>query len=780
MPAETVKLNPYNFNTNVYSVDRLLIGGVENELGLLIPEFQRDYTWEKEEIKRLFSDLLLGFSQRMRQPSNHFFGATVWNKRTREDETDFLVPSYDIVDGQQRITTCLLLLYTFYYKITETQQQLLEDNSLDQNTLRWLKNEYKFIRERARKIIAGDMEYVENNPYPRIVHEEDRRGEDGFHDYKSPLSKILLRFSQYIDKSDVEIDYEQIESGLQEDQTNVFNRLKDNIFEFKDCLEKIDDEKEFEKLNIPFVTKEYLNRPNFIELFNRAPPDSEFKRCLNNNNKLFDKQIRLIQFFGFFFRATCFTVITCQDTNAAFSIFDSLNTTGVPLTAIETLKPFVITDYNKNNPNSFKRSQAYKNFKEIENSIRAKENNSDKQSKISKEIVIHSLLLGGSKNQFLNNNLTSQRIGLRELHTQCSETGDLDKDLSSTIIAKITRYRDNFCSLPNIRAISESSFLSPEEEDEVKLINAFLHNTGTRLYIPLLTRFYWNSNYRKLYHKACRVITAFYVLRRATTDTTERIDDIFRSCLTQDDEFRGFELNFKNPENLTDDRLNEFKIFLKTKLNSSKFEFNLTNDYKNKWVQKVQGMTHYTSGAKTLLRFMLLVAHDGAKTDTNNNGLIQIDDATPEIATKYLNFNTWDSRTYETLEHVAPQTQTPNSRYGGVYDDPNLKNTIGNFVLLPHWVNSSLQNANWSVKKLFLKVLLQDSHAARKELIQSSKDGIDRLPTKIENSAISQTFEKSNMLLGLDKVEEWNKDFIEKRSKRLCELVWDKMKDWLD
>ena len=36
------------------------------------------------------------------------------------------------------------------------------------------------------------------------------------------------------------------------------------------------------------------------------------------------------------------------------------------------------------------------------------------------------------------------------------------------------------------------------------------------------------------------------------------------------------------------------------------------------------------------------------------------------------------------------------------------------------------------------------------------------------------------MLSGLDQVDIWNKDFIEKRSKRLCELVWDKMKDWLD
>ena len=135
MPSSHVELNPYNFESAVYSIDRLICGGVANQLGLLIPEFQRDYTWEIRDIERLISDLLLGFSGRINSSSGHFFGATVWNERKRPNETNFINPSYDIVDGQQRITTCLLLLISFLLKIRETQKQIIDEKSLPTDLL---------------------------------------------------------------------------------------------------------------------------------------------------------------------------------------------------------------------------------------------------------------------------------------------------------------------------------------------------------------------------------------------------------------------------------------------------------------------------------------------------------------------------------------------------------------------------------------------------------------------------------------------------------------------
>ena len=105
--------------------------------------------------------------------------------------------------------------------------------------------------------------------------------------------------------------------------------------------------------------------------------------------------------------------------------------------------------------------------------------------------------------------------------------------------------------------------------------------------------------------------------------------------------------------------------------------------------------------------------------------------------------------------------------------------TIGNFILLPKGQNSSLQDRDWPVKQLFLKILLQDSLVARKDLVNEAKaKGID-LPPKIE-SVTKGPLLKSHMLNGLEDVKRWDKTFIEKRSKRICKLVWSKMKEWLD
>ena len=64
-----------------------------------------------------------------------------------------------------------------------------------------------------------------------------------------------------------------------------------------------------------------------------------------------------------------------------------------------------------------------------------------------------------------------------------------------------------------------------------------------------------------------------------------------------------------------------------------------------------------------------------------------------------------------------------------------------------------------------------------------SGDPAIKEPAIIEKSVISRsgyTLVKSYMLDGLQNVSEWDKSFIEKRSVRLYDLVWDKMKDWLE
>ena len=79
----------------------------------IIPVYQRNYDWKKENCQQLFDDIkTIGQSS---HHDNHFMGAIVY---VASDDT-ILIDSreYVIIDGQQRITTATLFLKALPIKI---------------------------------------------------------------------------------------------------------------------------------------------------------------------------------------------------------------------------------------------------------------------------------------------------------------------------------------------------------------------------------------------------------------------------------------------------------------------------------------------------------------------------------------------------------------------------------------------------------------------------------------------------------------------------------------
>ena len=65
-----------------------------------IPPYQRPYSWEKENVQQLLDDLFEAYEA---EDKEYFIGSLI----TIEREKDRL---YDVVDGQQRLTTLNLIL----------------------------------------------------------------------------------------------------------------------------------------------------------------------------------------------------------------------------------------------------------------------------------------------------------------------------------------------------------------------------------------------------------------------------------------------------------------------------------------------------------------------------------------------------------------------------------------------------------------------------------------------------------------------------------------------
>lgn len=88
----------------------------------IIPEFQRPYKWDEEKCETLWMDIVTFYDNKM-DDEEYFLGTIVSNKYNA---------GVEIIDGQQRITTFLLLLRAFYSKLEKMDE---DDN------VRGLKNQ---------------------------------------------------------------------------------------------------------------------------------------------------------------------------------------------------------------------------------------------------------------------------------------------------------------------------------------------------------------------------------------------------------------------------------------------------------------------------------------------------------------------------------------------------------------------------------------------------------------------------------------------------------------
>lgn len=75
-----------------------------------IPVFQRPYSWGSEEINELFDDIEEYFFEK---ENDEMFIGTVYLSLNRQIKTS--ISQYDIIDGQQRITTLSLILLMLFY-----------------------------------------------------------------------------------------------------------------------------------------------------------------------------------------------------------------------------------------------------------------------------------------------------------------------------------------------------------------------------------------------------------------------------------------------------------------------------------------------------------------------------------------------------------------------------------------------------------------------------------------------------------------------------------------
>jgi len=123
----------------------------------LLPTFQRDYVWDEEDVKEFIDSMIKGYpvgSIILWKPSRNVYENDPFSKPII-GEKDFNLEVYYVIDGQQRLTTLLLMFNN--WKISREDEEIermpisikLEDDKGD--------SDYKLYKSRSKYVNIYDL-----------------------------------------------------------------------------------------------------------------------------------------------------------------------------------------------------------------------------------------------------------------------------------------------------------------------------------------------------------------------------------------------------------------------------------------------------------------------------------------------------------------------------------------------------------------------------------------------------------------------------------------------
>lgn len=92
---------------NEIKSEKILVKDIFSTMWFRIPEYQRPYIWGKDEINDLLDDLT--FAQTEKPDQEYFLGSFVFQAKRAGSTPDLQYDENDLLDGQQRMTTLLML-----------------------------------------------------------------------------------------------------------------------------------------------------------------------------------------------------------------------------------------------------------------------------------------------------------------------------------------------------------------------------------------------------------------------------------------------------------------------------------------------------------------------------------------------------------------------------------------------------------------------------------------------------------------------------------------------
>ena len=742
---------------------------------LKLPEYQRPYDWGRNNVLRLLQDCLNGLKGSASQSVGHrytFLGTVILTADEAKEPT-FAGESLSIVDGQQRLTTLLLLSCALYVTIRNH-----EGDSASASTPQveeWLEQEIREQLIRLYGCTTGQRQGPSpTTPFPRMVRAHDVRGHlPGKSKYESGIAGFLNQFCEYCT---VHVsDFSPMLDNSDDYLLAMYQFISAQIERFVYLGQATEDDQE-DEFDPPVLSGNEFTLPGCQTLFAKLndvglPPDVDGVLSNVASDGELEGLLRLLLFASYVVQSVVLAVVEAPNEEMAFDIFDALNTTGEPLTALETLKPYVVR-FERQHGGGYPDSESESWWKVLEENVLEPYDTPDQRQKETKELVTgFALYYVGEK---LGADLKDQRNTLRTYFTRAEQQ---NLDVARRIVRELglmAQYRRQFWDKRAIDGLVGQQSQSGEYED-LKLCLRFISDSNTSTVIPILARYLIEFNEmdaEQYFLRAVKAVTAFLVLRRAITGGTAGIDSDFRKIMSLGTGPNGDSLclgpKMTNKILSIDDLRAEMRALLAAK------RFAVTD--KQSWINRAREIPLGSEGSQTVCRFLLFAAAHNARLHAEQPGLMEAEGVIESDELKFLTHATWIDQRYATLEHVAPAAASSGWDQR-IYARLATRHTLGNLVLLPERENQSIGNAPWGKKTLFYRALVAKTEWERENAIELAQD--QGLKFGNRTLKLIRNQDRLHMLDPIAEVEDWTVQFIEARTENVLDLAWDRIAPWL-
>jgi hypothetical protein len=730
-------------------------------IGYYIPLYQREYTWDSDNIEQLLLDLSRGIENCTEDDDEiRFLGTIILVLETNakdniEPQDPRGLPSRidKVIDGQQRLSTIALLATILYDRIIKTENKFPKNNPLTDDILLASKDWKKKLTD----VFSLDLGRGNPERKPKIIRGSiDQWTMDGEiqENYKSPVSKYLSEFISYVfDKksqpqlnsnSKVDKNVKQIEKWLKNDVELAHVNNNSDFLPAWEIIEKLDENYiwQYEK---PDLVCEILKKDTIDK------KSISFLAC---------SIVQLFSVCHYLLDRCCFTVIKPTKDDWAFDLFQSLNATGTPLTAIETFSPLVVNN-TAQHEQSYISSKTKQNFENIEN-LFLNTNTAAQKNKLTNDFLTSLAIT--TKGIQLSSHFSHQRKWLNKTYIDSANYDD-QKSLISFFGNYAIYYKNVWIDYSGSNAMPIEKINSHTDSDLSSLLILFLKYSKHKMSITVLGRFYdpilnGKAGSIKNFIEASKIITSFYILWRSVKSNSG-LDKSYREFFK--------ELDGHNWINQKDISLKDLKEYLKDILS------NIGINNKENWKELALSHLKYDN-SKNICKMILLIAFNQTIPDDDSPGLMKLG---ASGVSPYLILGKWNSPDLKTIEHIAPQSNHSDWDTELYSTESKIYQTIGNLTLLPTEVNSSAGNKGWVEKLLYYKHISEKDPSKKQELqLKAQDEGIKLNPQTLEILENVNYSEHMEALVRNGEKIIWNKEFVEIRSERILDLAWSKLSDW--